>query len=147
METLRLGTFFCLQLRCSRPLLALLVVVYVHLFCWIMVLLFHFITSLLRGAHDPSYCFLFCFVLFFSVFFCCCLFACFVEKVVFGSGVVVGDESQLVFWWLALARKMYQPDNVGLTCPSCYSYHKMLRVPRKSFVVLRFPVRSLRSWS
>ena len=40
------------------------------------------------------------------------------EKAVFRSHVVVGDKSQLliVFWWLALARKMYQSDSVGKTC-------------------------------
>ena len=58
------------------------------------------------------------------------------EVAIFGSCVLVDDKSQLVIWWLALAREMYQPDNIGRTCPLCYSYHKLLRVSRKSLVVL-----------
>ena len=58
------------------------------------------------------------------------------------SCVLVGDKSQLVFWWLALARTMYQTDYVGRTC-LCYSYLKLLRVPRMCFccpsVLLSFP--------
>ena len=64
--------------------------------------------------------------------------ASFGEDETFGSRVLVGDQSQLVFWWLDLVRKMYQTDNVGRTCLFCYSYHKLLRVPRRSFVVFRF---------
>ena len=63
--------------------------------------------------------------------------ASFGENEAFGSRVLVGDKSQLVFWWLDLARKMYQTDNVGRTCLFCYSYHKLLRVPRRSFFVPR----------
>ena len=66
-------------------------------------------------------------------------------KAVFGSRVLVGDKSQLVFWWLALATRMYQTDYVVDRTCLCYSFHKLLRVPRRCFccasMFLSFPFR------
>ena len=58
--------------------------------------------------------------------------------------MLMGDKSQPAFWWLALARRMYQTDCVARTCLLCYSYHKPLRVPRRccfccASVFLAFP--------
>ena len=47
--------------------------------------------------------------------------------------MLVGDKSQLVLWWLALARRMYQTDYIARTYLLCYSNQKLLRVPRRCF--------------
>ena len=67
------------------------------------------------------------------------------KKAVFGSRVLVGDKSQLVFWWLALARRMYQTDYVGRTC-LCYS-QTAAGASKVLLLCFGVPVLSNRSWS
>ena len=67
------------------------------------------------------------------------------EKAVFGTRVSVGDKPQLVFWWLALAKMMYQTDYVCRTC-LCYS-QTAAGASKVLFLCFGVPVLSFRSGS
>ena len=57
--------------------------------------------------------------------------ALFGEKAVYGA--CVGGSLVAVLRGLALARRVYQTDHVVGRTRLCYSYHKLLRVPRRCF--------------
>ena len=67
------------------------------------------------------------------------------EKAVFGTRVLVGDKPQLVFLWLALAKRMYQTDYVCRTC-LCYS-QTAAGALKVLFLCFGVPVLSFGSWS